>query len=234
MLSSGNFMENQPKLNNSKEIIVFLAERFPLCFTAEGTTRPLKIGIFQDLVNRIQEEIPLSKTQLRSALRLYTSSWRYLYSIKAGVQRIDLEGNPCGLLEKQHEEYARKQLKEARGRVQKQRAEQQIKKHKIISPENTTTQPDSPNITQHNKTVSVVKEQAVPQQRSPVKPSVEKKQPHFLAKIDISKLQPGQDIKVMAGKSSMEATVLEIARDGVRVQLSSGLSMLVRAEHLQL
>lgn len=40
-------MENQPKLNSSKEVIAFLAERFPHCFSAEGEARPLKIGIFQ-------------------------------------------------------------------------------------------------------------------------------------------------------------------------------------------
>lgn len=45
-------MENQPKLNSSKEVIAFLAERFPHCFSAEGEARPLKIGIFQDLVER--------------------------------------------------------------------------------------------------------------------------------------------------------------------------------------
>ncbi len=39
-------MENQPKLNSSKEVIAFLAERFPHCFSAEGEARPLKIGIF--------------------------------------------------------------------------------------------------------------------------------------------------------------------------------------------
>lgn len=64
-------MENQPKLNSSKEVIAFLAERFPHCFSAEGEARPLKIGIFQDLVERVGGEMNLSKTQLRSALRLY-------------------------------------------------------------------------------------------------------------------------------------------------------------------
>lgn len=29
-------MENQPKLNSSKEVIAFLAERFPHCFSAEA------------------------------------------------------------------------------------------------------------------------------------------------------------------------------------------------------
>ncbi|KJF84023.1 hypothetical protein UA44_03810, partial [Klebsiella aerogenes] len=64
-------MENQPKLNSSKEVIAFLAERFPQCFSAEGEARPLKIGIFQDLVERVGGEMNLSKTQLRAALRLY-------------------------------------------------------------------------------------------------------------------------------------------------------------------
>ena len=95
-------MENQPKLNSSKEVIAFLAERFPQCFSAEGEARPLKIGIFQDLVERVGGEMNLSKTQLRAALRLYTSSWRYLYGVKAGAIRVDLDGNPCGELEEQH------------------------------------------------------------------------------------------------------------------------------------
>ncbi len=123
-------MENQPKLNSSKEVIAFLAERFPQCFSAEGEARPLKVGIFQDLVARVEGEMNLSKTQLRSALRLYTSSWRYLYGIKAGATRVDLDGNPCGELDEQHVEHARKQLEEAKARVQAQRAEQQAKNAK--------------------------------------------------------------------------------------------------------
>ena len=46
-------MENQPKLNSSKEVIAFLAERFPHCYIAEGESRPLKICIFQDLFDRV-------------------------------------------------------------------------------------------------------------------------------------------------------------------------------------
>ncbi|STR63287.1 proQ: influences osmotic activation of compatible solute ProP [Klebsiella michiganensis] len=33
-------MENQPKLNSSKEVIAFLAERFPQCFR-EGANKSL-------------------------------------------------------------------------------------------------------------------------------------------------------------------------------------------------
>ncbi|GAB7271503.1 hypothetical protein DZS_28970 [Dickeya ananatis] len=136
-------MENQPKLNSSKEVIAYLAERFPLCFTLEGEARPLKIGIFQDLVERVSESEHVSKTQLRSALRLYTSSWRYLYGVKLGAQRVDLDGNPCGELEQQHVEHARKQLEEAKARVQAQRAEQQAKKRESGEAEPSRARPSA-------------------------------------------------------------------------------------------
>ncbi len=48
---------------------------------------------------------------------------------------------------------------------------------------------------------------------------------------DISVLTVGQSLKVKAGNNAMDATVLEITKDGVRVQLNSGMSLIVRAEH---
>ncbi|WP_159281501.1 RNA chaperone ProQ [Rahnella variigena] len=228
-------MENQPKLNSSKEVIAFLAERFPLCFTAEGEARPLKIGIFADLVERVQGEENLSKTQLRSALRLYTSSWRYLYGVKVGAERVDLDGNSCGVLEEQHVEHARKQLEEAKARVQAQRAEQQAKRREA----GETTEPRRPRpagkkpAPRRENAPAAVAGQENRKPRTPRLPREEKREPRQVPVTDISKLQIGQEIKVRAGQSAMDATVLEIAKDGVRVQLSSGLAMIVRAEHLQ-
>ena len=212
-------MENQPKLNSSKEVIAFLAERFPQCFSAEGEARPLKIGIFQDLVARVEGEMNLSKTQLRSALRLYTSSWRYLYGIKLGATRVDLDGNPCGELDEQHVEHARKQLEEAKARVQAQRAEQQAKKREAAIA--AGEQPDAP------------RRERKPRPAKPAAkaPQVVREERHTPVS-DISALNVGQAIKVKAGNNAMDATVQEITKDGVRVQLTSGMSMLVRAEHL--
>ena len=34
---------NSQKLTNTKDIIAYLAEKFPLCFILEGEARPLKI-----------------------------------------------------------------------------------------------------------------------------------------------------------------------------------------------
>ncbi|MEQ9886163.1 RNA chaperone ProQ [Pectobacterium zantedeschiae] len=251
-------MENQPKLNSSKEVIAFLAERFPLCFTTEGETRPLKIGIFQDLVERVPESDNVSKTQLRSALRLYTSSWRYLYGVKLGAQRVDLDGNPCGELEQQHVDHARKQLEEAKARVQAQRAEQQAKKREAAGEtaeaartprpaqkraprRDGSNNPSRSNASQSHasrkprqpssgQSQSSSQQSANAQSRQDKPVSNERQR---VAVTDVSKLQIGQEIKVRAGKDAMDATVLEIAKGEVRVQLASGLAMIVRAEHLQ-
>ncbi|AOR65145.1 RNA chaperone ProQ [Pectobacterium wasabiae] len=256
-------MENQPKLNSSKEVIAFLAERFPLCFTTEGETRPLKIGIFQDLVERVPESDNVSKTQLRSALRLYTSSWRYLYGVKLGAQRVDLDGNPCGELEQQHVDHARTQLEEAKARVQAQRAEQQAKKREAAgetadaartprpaqrrAPRRDASNDASRNHVSQNH-ASRNSAPRKPRQSSPGQSQSSSQQPanaqarqakpanterQRVAVTDVSKLQIGQEIKVRAGKDAMDATVLEIAKGEVRVQLASGLAMIVRAEHLQ-
>ncbi|AYJ93360.1 TPA: RNA chaperone ProQ [Klebsiella pneumoniae] len=207
-------MENQPKLNSSKEVIAFLAERFPQCFSAEGEARPLKIGIFQDLVERVGGEMNLSKTQLRAALRLYTSSWRYLYGVKAGAIRVDLDGNPCGELEEQHIAHARQQLEEAKARVQAQRAAQQAKKREAAA-------------------AAGQQDEGVRRERKPRPVAAKAPREERLTPVsDVSVLTVGQALKVKAGNNAMDATVLEITKDGVRVQLTSGMSMIVRAEHL--
>lgn len=228
-------MENQPKLNNSKEVIAFLAERFPQCFSAEGEARPLKVGIFQDLVVRLEGDMNLSKTQLRSALRLYTSSWRYLHGIKAGAVRVDLDGNPCGELEQQHVEHARTQLEEARARVAASRAAAQAKKREAEGPRTEGAAPESGERTRKPRPTGARRpakaENAV---RNPRSKAAEKpvREVRHTPVTDISTLNVGQAIKVKAGNNAVDATVSEITKDGVRVQLTSGMSMLVRAEHL--
>ncbi|ADO48217.1 RNA chaperone ProQ [[Enterobacter] lignolyticus] len=230
-------MENQPKLNSSKEVIAFLAERFPHCFSAEGEARPLKIGIFQDLVERVEGEMNLSKTQLRSALRLYTSSWRYLYGIKAGAIRVDLDGNACGELDEQHVTHARQQLEEAKARVQAQRAEQQAKKREAAAA--AGEQEDAPRRERKPRPPVRRKEGGESKPRNTAKPAANAnkapravREEHHTPVSDLSALTVGQSLKVKAGNNAMDATVLEITKDGVRVQLTSGMSMIVRAEHL--
>ena len=227
-------MEKQPKLNNSKEVIVYLAKEFPRCFLAEGEAKPLKIGIFQDIVNRLGENSCISKTQLRTALRLYTTSWRYLYGIKAGTQRVDLDGNPCGILDEQHVEYARKQLEEAKARIQLQKLEQK-KVHKA----NEASKVPHKTIEQKKRTAKkpvMVESKKSPSSGTKAKKSFKKSHINSnpISKSEIANLKVGQYVRVKAGQKALDATSLEIVKDGARVQLASGMAMLVRAEHIQL
>ncbi|WP_369311004.1 RNA chaperone ProQ [Providencia rettgeri] len=228
-------MENQPKLNSSKEVIAFLAERFPRCFIAEGEARPLKVGIFQDIVGCLTEEDGISKTQLRSALRMYTSSWRYLYGVKEGAKRVGLNGEDCGELDAEHIAHARQQLTEAKARVQAQRAEQKAQKRPVArkTGEKPTRKTDATNDKAPRRRPSDNKER--PQSTSTKTPRRNNPAPeqNLQSVTDINALKIGQTVKVKVGSSLMDASVLEIAKDGVRVQLPTGLAMIVRAEHLK-
>jgi ProP effector len=208
-------MENTEKLKNSKEVIAYIAECFPKCFTLEGEAKPLKIGIFQDLAERLNDDPKVSKTQLRAALRQYTSSWRYLHGVKPGAVRIDLDGNPVGVLDEEHVVHAKTALAESKAKVQARRKEQAQK----------------------------VREEAKPKAKPAAKKTNGKRpQPHKAAQntkpaetrtLNADEVKVGNQINVNMGKGNMAATIVEINKEDVRVQLANGLQMVVRAEHLR-
>lgn len=185
-------MENNEKLKNSKELIAYLCELFPACFIAEGEANPLKIGIFQDLASRLAEDARVSKTLLRSALRQYTSSWRYLHGIKAGSIRVDLDGNECGVLTEEHVAHAKQALKESKDKVFASRR-----------------RPDA--------------EKAPAKPRRPARP-----------KIDPATLCTGQAVKVVVGKAPVPATIKEVDKDDIQVQLATGMVVRVKVDRLVL
>lgn len=129
LVETAKRMEKQFQLTNSKEIIVYLALQFPKCFSLEGEAKPLKIGIFQDILSRLDGKEKLSKTKLRIALRVYTNNWRYLYCLKTGVHRVDLDGNEGEIITQQQMDYAQQQLKESKGK-----AKENFKKRTDLKP----------------------------------------------------------------------------------------------------
>jgi ProP effector len=203
-------MENTEKLKNSKEVIAYIAECFPKCFTLEGEAKPLKIGIFQDLAERLAEDEKVSKTQLRAALRQYTSSWRYLHGVKADAERVDLDGNACGAIEQEHVEHAQATLAESKARVQARRKQQDEKNKEA------------------GKAKTKAKKPQAPRQAKPKK--VQEKPTRALTKDELS---VGKAVNVSMGKGNMAATIVELNKDDVRIQLANGLQMVVKAEHLR-
>ncbi|WP_162062930.1 RNA chaperone ProQ [Vibrio taketomensis] len=210
-------MENTEKLKNSKEVIAYVAECFPKCFTLEGEAKPLKIGIFQDLADRLADDPKVSKTQLRAALRQYTSSWRYLHGVKPGAVRVDLDGNPAGELDEEHVEHAKTALAESKAKVQARRKEQAKKTR------------------EEGKAKTAKPAAKKPQQarRPQAKSAPKAAKPVETRPLNADEVKVGNAVNVNMGKGNMAATIVEINKEDVRVQLSNGLQMVVKAEHLR-
>ena len=95
-----------------KETLDLLYKYFPKAFIKEGNCRPLKIGIFDDLKAAVPSYEGLSISKVRAALRLYTTRLRYLYCLKEGAARIDLEGNEVEVVSAEHAQFALDRFKE--------------------------------------------------------------------------------------------------------------------------
>ena len=219
-------MDNPQKFSNSKEVIGFLVEQFPACFSNKGDAKPLKIGIFQDLAERLENEERVSKTLLRSSLRHYTNSWRYLHGIKKGTQRIDLDGNDVAAIEDEHVEHAKKQLEESKAKVAEKRKEQKAAiadakgaDAKGADVKNTYKKREAPKF---KPTSKVVKKEQI-KVKQPIAERLE--QAHIVA---------GTAVTVKIGKSPMPATITDVSKDGIQVQLDTGMVVKVQLENLRL
>lgn len=200
-------MTEVQKLTNNKEIIAYLAEKFPLCFSLEGEAKPLKIGLFQDLSEALKDDERVSKTQLRHALRQYTSNWRYLHGCKVGAVRVDLQGNPAGELEQEHADHAAQQLAEAKALVAQKRAAE--------------------------KAAKAATEKKRPARRTPKQGEKTVRKPKLvLTSINMAELQEGQQVKVKVGDRAQNAKVLEFSNEAARVELDNGLVVNVTADRL--
>ncbi len=232
-------VEPQVKPHNVKEIVALLSEQFPLCFTLTGEAKPLKVGIFQDLVEKLQADPLLSKTQLRQALRVYTSSWRYLDAIKEGVARIDLDGVAGDLIDAQQAEHAAKTLSESKAKaaeIRKARHLEQKKQQQQKQAQQAAAEPadaakvksDKPAYKKpaHKSAAQGVKSSNLKVKRQPTAqtPAPAKVQPSAdLVSVDAAKLSAGAKVLVKLGQNPMPATVVEVVKQDVVVQLTSGM-----------
>ncbi|MGR6980973.1 RNA chaperone ProQ [Testudinibacter sp. P27/CKL/0425] len=220
----------QQKFSNSKEVIAYLAEKFPLCFSLEGEAKPLKIGIFQDLASALEDDEQLSKTQLRHALRQYTSNWRYLHGCKLGAERVDLDGNPCGALEQEHVDHAAEQLQQAKAKVAERKAQARAAMKAKNAEKNKADGGAKKAPTQRkpmrNTKAPVRTDKAANSENRARKPAP------VLTPVSVESLQKGQLVNVKLAERANRATVLDVMKDSARVQLQSGMLLNVAFEHL--
>ncbi len=227
-------VEPQVKPHNVKEIVALLAQQFPLCFSQTGEAKPLKIGIFQDLVERLNDNPLFSKTQLRQALRVYTSSWRYLDAVKAGVGRIDLAGEAGDLVDEQQAEHAAKTLLESKAKAaevrkakaleHKARQQQQKAQAEASQPAAEVAKTDKPAYKKNPaKTAAKPAKSSTLNEKRPAAattPVVAEKVLQAATAID---LVVGAKVLIKLGKNPMPATVVEVVKQDVVVQLASGM-----------
>jgi ProP effector len=89
--------------------VELLKAHFPKCFHDIKEIQPLKVGIKQDLVKLLgtREDIVIGdKACMVTSLAYYVNSIAYLKNIAAGNPRIDLEGNPAGVVTQEEAQYS--------------------------------------------------------------------------------------------------------------------------------
>lgn len=82
----------------------------------KGHTRPLKVGIHEDLVARE----PWPDKLVRRALACYVHLPRYLKAVRVGAERVDLDGQPAGLVSEGEARHAHKKLESLQAQQQEQ------------------------------------------------------------------------------------------------------------------
>ncbi|RUO22404.1 RNA chaperone ProQ [Aliidiomarina iranensis] len=230
-------MDNTAKLSTSKEVIAYLATQFPNCFTLEGEARPLKIGIFDDLAARLVNDEQVSKTRLRSALRQYTGSWRYLRAVKAGVERVDLDGNDAGLVETDHEEHAQLQLTESQARAKAKRAERAAESKAAATKARAAKNKDAQDGVRTDKKGGRGAPKAKTRRNTQTEHGKAEKanKPKTEAPLQVvepAQVQIGQSVQIKVGSFPVTGVITEIDKNDAQVQLPTGMSVRVQITEL--
>ena len=211
----------ESKALTTKEIIAALAEKFPACFSVDGQAKPLKVGIFQDIAETLTEEDAISKTRLRQALRHYTSSWRYLKSVKQGAFRVDLAGEQVAEIDQEQAEYAAKTLKESQEKFGYKKNAKSEKGEKPATNKHKGSKKADTNKQQKFKNIKSTKRAAKQEQANiELKPAEQ------------STIKVGANVKVRFGNAPMDAVITEVDGNDVQVQLSSGMVVKTQAEKI--
>ncbi|MEW6984436.1 RNA chaperone ProQ [Colwelliaceae bacterium 6471] len=200
----------ETKRTNSKEIIAYLAEKFPSCFSIEGPAKALKVGIFQDLAEKLSDDETVSKTRLRQALRHYTSSWRYLKAIKVGCFRVDIDGNNAAEIDQAQADYAAKTLLESQEKFGNKKQKDKVVKKAYKGTKDTVKGSNDEKAKRKFKAVKSTK-------RAETKVAVK------LKPVASESVKVGSNVKVQLGNSPMDAVITEVAGNEVSVQLNSGM-----------
>lgn len=105
----------KPKSATSVDPVVLiigkLQKLYPKAFPKNPAPKvPLKIGILEDLQAR-SNEIGISVEDLQLAIKMWCKTSRYWQACKQGANRLDLDGNPIGIVEATGAAHAREMVR---------------------------------------------------------------------------------------------------------------------------
>ena len=95
-----------------QEALIWLMDTFPACFKLD-TPQPLKIGIFDDIIQIVETKDPTdvpTRGSLRKAIKYYIQNRLYYAAMLTSSHRYDLEGNMAQEVTDQEREYAKIRL----------------------------------------------------------------------------------------------------------------------------
>jgi ProP effector len=226
-------METEIKRISTKDIITYLTEKFPECFSVKGQVKPLKVGIFQDLSEKLIDDDTVSKTRLRQALRHYTSSWRYLKAIKVGTFRIDIDGKDVAKIDEEQANYASKTLKESQEKFgNNSSANKKVAGNGTKKPFKGPKSKDNDSNTSTATLVENKPDSAKYKSIKSTKNKAVKKELPALKPVESATITVGCKVKVQLGNSPMSATITEIAGNDISVQLDSGMMIKTQMQNI--
>jgi hypothetical protein len=97
--SKKKLVQLRPPINHrAMKVRRTLVKRFPRCFCVFGKPkRPLKIGIFADITERAPD---IDRHDLINAMADYCGGGSYHAACVEGAERVDLDGNVTGIVNK--------------------------------------------------------------------------------------------------------------------------------------
>jgi ProP effector len=198
-------MEPTNKLKDINEVLNYLYTEFPDCFKQKEGIKPLKVGVFKDVADRIDGDERISKTQVRQALRKYTSNWRYLEAVTKHKFRIDLDGNDAEQVEQEHIDHANNALEQSRAKLAKKRKS---------SPRNSGEKK-----TYHKNTTSVGKNTSGDTKIKSSKPSNSKsvRRSGKVEALPLANIIINQEVKVKLGQALVKGTITEVNKHNMYI-----------------
>jgi len=112
-----------------KETLNLLYQTFPRCFIEGRDKKPLMIGIFEPLRERLKD-YPVSEKILKNVLGFYIRKPSYNFAFKEGAMRVDLDGNPVEPVTEEHIAYAQMKIKAMFAKAKKLREQKEAKEKK--------------------------------------------------------------------------------------------------------